>query len=553
MKFLVFTTDVIPLPGFPTSGTALRTYGFIQGLRSHGHEVIVSVPSGALSNFRKAVDIHSLEASTQKEVEQLESNAFHSHNQGKILADTNPEIVFCGHWPAMTPSLKPSQILVVDLAGPHLLERHYQSSPDQKAAILGKLAVLANADFFVVSGPSQRLYFLSFLLRAGVEHPESRIVTIPMPLDPCMPEPLPEMVRDDAYPRFVFGGVFLPWQNPMDGLRTVSNELLKRERGRLMLIGGPHPHYEIKSGLYEGLFKELEKNPRVITRPMLPLQAFIEELTRADIALDLMQWNLERQLAVTIRSTTYLWAGLPIIYNDYADLSALVRAYDAGWCISPDNRTDLVRTIETIIQDPEQVQQKASNARRLAQEVFSWDKAVKPLLDLLQTPAKEKLWEVDIILDCPEKADLFVMMEHRIQQYFICRLDGLTRLECRIATHEKQIVKPVTFRLYHLTRNGHYHLSLIHQQPKKLVVEKVALEEDLRNNEWFALDTKPIPASAGEMFLLEIEAQQSIYAESISPWAIRTSPYPMLELHYGDTCLTHMALCMRTTCSAQRA
>ena len=51
MKILIFTTDLPPLKGYPTSGTALRTYNLGLGLRELGHEVIISPPKSALSSF----------------------------------------------------------------------------------------------------------------------------------------------------------------------------------------------------------------------------------------------------------------------------------------------------------------------------------------------------------------------------------------------------------------------------------------------------------------------------------------------------------------------
>jgi hypothetical protein len=147
MKFLVFTTDLIPLAGLPTSGTALRTFGLIQGLRAHGHEVVVSVPHSAAEGFKKNTDVASLSEAVQAEFKALLDLSFDVSNQPGIVSSISPDAVICGHWPAMTLSRKPSQAVILDLAGPHMLERHYQGMPNQAGAVLGILSAMAHADY----------------------------------------------------------------------------------------------------------------------------------------------------------------------------------------------------------------------------------------------------------------------------------------------------------------------------------------------------------------------------------------------------------------------
>ncbi|MCB0323553.1 MAG: hypothetical protein KDD69_08265 [Bdellovibrionales bacterium] len=549
MKILVFTTDVIPLPGLPTSGTALRTFGLIQGLKSHGHEVVISVPTSALEGLKKAVDVASLAAGTQQLIRELERTSFDAANQNTVLAEVGPDAILCGHWPAMTLSTKPSQALIVDLAGPHMLERHYQGAPNQVGAALGKLAVIANADYFIVSGPKQRLYFLSYLLRAAVDRPEQRIVEIVMPMNPELPaRPVQSPGR---YPRFVFGGVFLPWQNPAPSLRQLKEELTTRSSGSLTLIGGKHPNYDIRLGIYEELFRELAEHPQVDTKPMLPYEEFIGSLANTDVAVDLMQWNLERELAVTIRSTSYLWAGVPVIYNNYADLSRLIERYDAGWCIDPADPQALTTTLDEIYRSPERVQLKSANAERLAREVFSWDKAVEPLLSFLVKPETKRLRETDIIVDFPDSAEYPLQAGTSIEQYFVCRIAGLTKVECRIATHNRSLTKPLSMELYRLEGRGEFDRDTVSRKARHLVAREQLDSAALRNNEWHALDIEPIPDSAGAGYVLRIAADEPDAANTASPWTLKGSPYPLLGLWYGNRQVDQAALCFRTTCAGK--
>lgn len=544
MKILVFTTDTIPLEGLPTSGTALRTFGLIQGLRHQGHEVVVSVPSSALEGMKKANDIDSLPHALQEEIAELSKLTFDASNQNALLSEISPDVVICGHWPAMTLSTKPSQTLIIDLAGPHMLERHYQGSSNQIGATLGKLAAISNADYFIVSGEKQRLYFLSFLLRAGIPQPERKIIKVVMPLDPALPEPRSE--NSAEYPNFVFGGVFLPWQNPAVGLRAVRDAISKREQGKLTLIGGTHPNYKIKEGVYAKLFEELSEHPRVEIKPMLPYTEFKQALSKVDVAIDLMEWNLERELAVTIRSTTYLWAGVPVIYNDFADLAVLIKQYDAGWCVAPGDQNALDAVFEEIYSNPELIREKSRNARKLAEELFSWDRAVAPLLDFLVKPETKRLKETDVSYDFPDSADRSISAEKEIEQHFVCRINGLTRVECRLATHNRSIDQDIEIQLYEVqsASNG----SVRHDAMTLLASETLAASE-LKNNDWHALDISPIPSSAGKTYALRISSNESQESKSVSPWTVKGSPYPLKGFYQSSKLVEHTSLCLRTTCA----
>ena len=552
MKILVFTTDMLPLEGFPTSGTALRTFGIVQGLRSLGHEVVVSVPRSAVEGTKKRLNMSTLSPDARRVFNSYSALAFDGANQNRIIAECGPDVIICGHWPAMTLSTKPSQALIIDLAGPHMLERHYQGSPNQAGALLGKLTALGRADYYIVSGPTQRLYFLSFLLRAQIEQAERRIIELTMPLPPQAPKNkanAEDAISASDYPQFVFGGVFLPWQDPTAALTALSRELEKRKRGSLTLIGGPHPSYKMRQGIYDSLFASLEKNPRVSTHPMLPYADFIDALAEKNVALDLMSWNLERELAVTIRSTSYLWAGLPIIYNDFADLSKLIGKYDAGWCVNPDDAQALQAVLAEIFDNPSLVIKKSQNAARLAREVFSWDKAVEPLLKFLGAPEIKHAHETDLIYDFPDSAELPIHKSASLDQRFLCRLHGLSRVEIRIATHNRKIKKPLSLALHKLegaeTRDG----RLLTEGRPTLIKELEITADSLKNNEWCALDFSPLPDSAGSAYSLKITAEEISPENSVSPWAVKGCPYPLLEMRYQDKRVAQTSICMRTTCS----
>ena len=541
MRFLVFTTDLPPLPGLPTSGTALRTHGLAQGLRAHGHEVEVSVPRAAIDGLRRpgSPPLESAEAVAQ--VDRLTGTAFDFRNQADLVHALAPDVVLCGHWPAATFESRPSQPLVIDLAGAHLLERHYQGTPGHAAGVLGKLRAVSHADYFVVSGSRQRRYFMSFLLRAGVEEPERRTVSIPMPLCPDQPPRRP--APPEEYPRIVFGGVFLPWQDPTDALERTAAALAAKGRGTLEVIGGPHPHYSIDGGVYAALFSKLARLPFVRARPLLSFDEFVGELLSSDVALDLMRWNLERELAVTIRSTTYLWAGVPVIYNDYSDLGDLIRAYDAGWTIDPSDGPALARVLDAVFEEPALVGGKGENARRLARDVFAWDRAVLPLLEALGGARRKPRLEVDVAVVFPENASLSVLAGRGVEQYFVSRIDGLARVEVCLATHRRTRIEGVTLSLYRLAAPHPAEPGA----PRTLVARRELPGSAIQDNGWQSVEAEPIRDSAGHSFVLAIESPASRKEESVSPWAFGAEPFPLRGLYHGGRLVPRSALCFRTS------
>ena len=106
------------------------------------------------------------------------------------------------------------------------------------------------------------------------------------------------------------------------------------------------------------------------------------------MALEAMLYNLERELAFTTRTIEYLWCGLPVLYNDYGEVSEHIREYDAGWTVDPESDEQLAAALEEIFCEPEAVRRKSQNAQRLVRERFTWDRTIEPLLDFLRHPSR---------------------------------------------------------------------------------------------------------------------------------------------------------------------
>lgn len=368
-RVLVVTPDALPRGGRPATGAGLRAWGLGEGLRSRGHRVSYAMPSG-LADGRERV----AEDVLPYEPERLD----------ELLAEYDPDVAVFQHWPMAALVERYRGYVVIDFHGPLLLETLFRDPPSVEKLLPGKLRALARADYFTCAGAKQLSYFASYLLIAGFDVRELPIAVVPF----SMPPELPEGRAYPSPPVFVYGGVFLPWQNPVTGFRVLVRELEEAAAGELRLFGGRHPWLEVGSERFEELKAELEASPRVRAYPALGRSELLDEYAGASVAWDLMARNVERELAFTSRTVEYLWCGLPVVYNDYAELAGYIEEADAGWTVDPEDEERIRAIVRDILADPEMVRRKGENARRLARSRLAWDRTIAPLDEFCRNPRR---------------------------------------------------------------------------------------------------------------------------------------------------------------------
>src|SRR5207244_13591450 len=90
----------------------------------------------------------------------------------------------------------------------------------------------------------------------------------------------------DTEVRFVYVGIFLPWQNPAPALLAVASTLEERGRGVLEVIGGKHPFHAVDTGSFGPLVDRLAAMPRVEMSGLLPHDRLVERSAHAHVAVD---------------------------------------------------------------------------------------------------------------------------------------------------------------------------------------------------------------------------------------------------------------------------
>jgi glycosyltransferase involved in cell wall biosynthesis len=384
-RVLVITTEPLPFKGLMTTGAGLRAWGIAEGLKNSGHDVTIGMP---------------VECIEGKEINDpffdKKKNVFIRSQLTEYCNAQKPDVIVFQHWGLMNELKTEPCPIAVDLAGAHLLERYYWNgggeNPEDPAKVFEdtfemnlseKLKALRRSDFLCCSGKFQRLYFLPYLAMAGFPMIKNILPVIPFSIAPK--PPFTGEIKRDPF-TFVFGGMFLPWQNPEKPLKWLLECFDEKDRGCLLFFGGMHPGMDVSRGKFEPLVKMLSAHPRVEMKGLMPFNELCEEYSRASVALDLFEKNPERELAFTTRTVVYLWCGLPVIYNNYSELSEYIDQGDAGWILPPDDEKSFKKIIYDILEEKENLEEKRKSAQSLVKEKLDWTKTIDPLSEFCKNP-----------------------------------------------------------------------------------------------------------------------------------------------------------------------
>ena len=379
MRVLVFASDMLPLPGLPTSGGGLRSWQIIQGLKGTGIEVVFSMPVEDRYLGRMYRD------KIPKEVIDL---AWNFKNQDDIVSQVKPDVLIFAN-PDLNHLKKEWHLpIACDLHGPRIIEFELMDN-DLKASnrsyrLTAKINNLIKSDFLTCAGLRQKYYFLSFLLQGGIPLSDIRIEFMPVSLSPQLPE------RNQSHPEekvFIYAGGFYPWQDVAFGLLTLSEMLRKRDIGKLVIYGGSHRLHEKDGSAFDSLMNKLSNNPCVHFAGYVTREELLKTYLSGYVFYEVMGQNYERELAFTTRTVEALWSGLPVIYNNYSDLSEYITSYRAGWCVNPADKRAVEAAINSALDNPGLATEYGINAQRLVREKLTWDKTIKPLADFCRNPA----------------------------------------------------------------------------------------------------------------------------------------------------------------------
>lgn len=402
-RVLVLATEVVPLPGLPTNGGGLRGWTLARGLAAAGLDVTLAFPREPLDALAPNL--------APEVVAAAEPLTFSWADPGAAIRQHRPDVVVCCSW-FLAAQLSPCPVpLAVDLAGPILLEFLYQDRGKAREFAALKPRGLARADFVTCAGERQRAYFYPWLTLAGFDQDDltERVVTVPIS---TAPDNAPMLAApENAEPSLLCAGVVLPWQDPLVPLRATLETLERRGRGFLDLFLYAHPEHSRGARWLEWVREEARRRPRLRLHPerQRPYAELLDHYRRADLAFDLFARNPERELAFNTRTVDYLACGLPPLYSDYAELAGPIARYDAGFVVDPANPEAVAAAVAAALDDPTGLAARRSNARRLVDELLTWDRTVAPLARWCAHPTRRPrhpdALDVGALLPARDKAD----------------------------------------------------------------------------------------------------------------------------------------------------
>jgi glycosyltransferase involved in cell wall biosynthesis len=364
----------------------------ISALRKAGHRVTFSMPLQA--HLSKTYARNILPQFTEEEI-WCSENFFEPE---LVLNRLAPDIaIYCNVNCFRTIKRFAKEIVhVVDLYGPLQLEGLLLETADYEAAIRdGRLLEtrcremverFRDIDYLITVSERQKYFWSAYCTLAGFSLADLNVLVCPVSFE------TPSVNRNTtAELTVVYSGGFYPWQNPDRALRKTA-KLLQQFRGaRLHIFGGPHAGLPNERDVYQ-MLEELQQSPCVKYHGYRPVEELVATLSTAWCALELMEQNLERELAITGRTVEFLSTGTPVIYNDYSTLSKLIRDYNAGWTVSPSDSGALERVFQELVNGGHQlVDRLSTNARRLATEQFSTETSMSALLNLCEGGIRKRM------------------------------------------------------------------------------------------------------------------------------------------------------------------
>ena len=369
MRVLVVFHGWLPRADRPASGGATRAWHHGEALRAAEHEVLY------ITRDQDAVDGGP----------PVFANASQLRRYAKSV---RPDRILCVQ-PEEAPRLADLGIpLCVDLYAPRLLEAAWESSTEDEA--VATLRALAVADEFLFSNPRQRWFYLGLLAIAGVDlrRWSGRVVPLVAPEGP--PRKVPKN------PLLVMGGVSWPWQDPTEALRRTVAHLEKRRKGKLVVYGG---RPAIGDADVVDLPALVPPGPRLEYAGSVPWTDLLQAYSQASAALDVMEFNAEREVALAFRHVDYLGCGLPIITGGYHALEL----GEAGWVTDDDGLEDV---LDVVLDNRDEVMFRSGAASTLARTAYSRKVAERELLDWVENAEIRERMSTPLLDAAELKADL---------------------------------------------------------------------------------------------------------------------------------------------------
>ncbi len=379
-RVLILTTESLPPWPSPTAGGGVRAWSLGEALDEAGVQVTYLIPK---------------KLCTQPEGwDPLKVITFENHELDNVLkSQQDADVLIVEQWQPLTLLQSPPPLpTLVDLPGPLFLEYVWREPAQLPRHYADKIRCLSYADGLLTACPEQRGYALAWAAAAGLNLHEFPIRTVPF----CMPAMPPARQGARGEPASILSaGIFWPWQKMEESLRIILGCLQTVGAGRLVIVGGCHPHHqdapqpvEAEEESHPWLPEDIANHPRAAHLGLLTFSELVEEIRRSTVSVDLGAQTVERELALAVRTGVALWVGCPIMVRPWSLWAPLIEKHNAGWIIEDIESKDFKNLIEGLARGQVDVISKRRGAAELAQTHMIPSQCIRPLLDWIQSPPR---------------------------------------------------------------------------------------------------------------------------------------------------------------------
>lgn len=290
--------------------------------------------------------------------------------------------------------------LAVDLYDPRLLAHMAYGDGIEEGVYDANLRLLQEechrGDFFLCAGEQQRSYYLGCLSVLGRISPQSlsrdpearRLIDVvpfgvPDPLPPyekCLPD-----VGGKAK-RLLFGGLY-DWYDPWTILEALQYETLRS--CRLVIARNPQSG-TTPQNLMGKIREDADMDQLIEYIDWVPCARRFDLLRDVDVLVAAHRKTLESRFSMRTRIMDALAVGCPVVATQGGEAAALVREYEGGAVVAPDDVEEMASAIERALQlDRRDFLHRP--ARLQFVKDFSWDKVLRPLELFCRSPRRALL------------------------------------------------------------------------------------------------------------------------------------------------------------------
>jgi GT2 family glycosyltransferase/glycosyltransferase involved in cell wall biosynthesis len=326
-------------------------------------------------------------------------------------------VIFQGFALAKAPWLgRSDKIIICDVYDPMHLEQLEQTrgqeagkrTRDVAATTTALNEQLARGDFFLCASEKQRHFWLGQMAAVGRLNPstydddsslDSLLAVVPFGLSstpprrtrPAVKGVVPGIAETDKLILWA-GGVY-NWFDPVTLVRAVDQLRQQRPEVRLFFMGMRNPNPHVPAMRMAAATRELSDSLGLTGKHVFFNEEWVDTddrqnyLLDADLGVSTHFQHVETTFAFRTRMLDYLWAGLPIVATEGDTFADLIAVEGLGVAVPEQDVDALTDALERSLFDEEFVASCRSAVDRVRSD-FSWDAALRPLLDFCRAPRR---------------------------------------------------------------------------------------------------------------------------------------------------------------------